>query len=143
MRLLGIDAGEKRIGIALSDRSNKIALPLTVLSNDGSLKSNLLKIIENNNISAIVVGMPLNLKGEKGFAAKTVEKFIEENLHETSIKKNIKIIKMDERFTTKISKKSSWFSKKRSRQKKIDGNLDMMSAVIVLNDYLEREKIDD
>ncbi len=54
MRLLGIDAGEKRIGIALSDLSNKIALPLTVLSNDKTLEDNLLKIIESNNVSTIV-----------------------------------------------------------------------------------------
>lgn len=136
MRLLGIDAGEKRIGIAVSDRLNKTASPLTVLSNDGNLEGNLLEIIDRFEVKKIIIGIPYNLKGEKGYQAKKVEDFIKNILINLAEAKNIEIIRLDERFTSKISEKI--ISDKKG--KKSSSGIDSISAAVLLNDYIEREK---
>ena len=75
-RILGIDYGEKRIGLALTDRTNRIAIPFKVLINDELLKNKLQELIKEKNIIKIVIGIPLNLKGEYGNQAEKVLKFI-------------------------------------------------------------------
>ncbi len=136
MRLLGIDAGEKRIGISVSDRLNKTASPLTVISNDEHLSSNLLKIIEKFKVKKIIVGIPYNLKGEKGYQAERVEDFIENILCNAIKDRDIEVIRLDERFTSRISQ--NIISKKAGRESSSD--IDSISAAILLNDYIEREK---
>lgn len=73
MRVLGIDLGSKRIGIAASDRSGTIATPLTVLKRSGSLpvdyKAIAALVLEEEAV-AIVVGLPLNMDGSEGAAAR-------------------------------------------------------------------------
>lgn len=74
-KLLGIDYGSKRIGIAVSDDEGKIAFPKTILDNNDKLFENLKKIIESEKISGIVLGESLNFKGEKNQIMKEIEKF--------------------------------------------------------------------
>jgi putative holliday junction resolvase len=72
VRVLGIDLGTKRIGIAASDRSGTIASPLTVLQRCGSQGGdhrNIAKIVIEEEAVAIVVGLPLNMDGSEGKAA--------------------------------------------------------------------------
>lgn len=74
MRVLGIDLGSKRIGIAASDRSGTIASPLTVLQRCGSQGGdhrNIAKIVVEEEAVAIVVGLPLNMDGSEGKAAQS------------------------------------------------------------------------
>ena len=74
MRVLGIDLGTKRIGIAASDRSGTIASPLTVLQRCGSQGGdhrNIAKIVVEEEAVAIVVGLPLNMDGSEGKAAQS------------------------------------------------------------------------
>lgn len=73
MRVLGIDLGSKRIGIATSDRSGLIATPLTVLQRCGSMGGdhrNIAKMVVEEEALAVVVGLPLNMDGSEGSAAK-------------------------------------------------------------------------
>ena len=136
MRLLGIDAGEKRIGISVSDKLNKTASPLKVLANDEYLTENILEIIKKFKVKKIIVGIPYNLKGEKGYQVERVEDFIENTLYNAIKDRDIEIIRLDERFTTKIAQKI--ISKKESVISSSD--TDSISAAILLNDYIEREK---
>jgi putative Holliday junction resolvase len=74
VRVLGIDLGSKRIGIAASDRSGTIASPLTVLQRCGSQGGdhrNIAKIVVEEEAVAIVVGLPLNMDGSEGKAAQS------------------------------------------------------------------------
>lgn len=64
MRLLGIDYGSKRVGIALSDEGGQFAMPLIVLDNIKNLLENIIKIIETKEIGEIVMGESKNYKGE-------------------------------------------------------------------------------
>jgi RNase H-fold protein (predicted Holliday junction resolvase) len=74
VRVLGIDLGSKRIGIAASDRSGTIASPLVVLQRGASQRvdhGEILKIVQEEEAVAIVVGLPLNMDGSEGAAAKS------------------------------------------------------------------------
>jgi putative Holliday junction resolvase len=73
VRVLGIDLGSKRIGVAVSDRSGTIASPLTVIQRSGSTKRDHLAIaalVAEEEAVAVVVGLPLNMNGSAGPAAK-------------------------------------------------------------------------
>ena len=72
MRVLGIDLGSKRIGIATSDRSGTIATPYTVLKRCGAMGGdhrNIAKMVVEEEAEAVIVGLPLNMDGSEGKAA--------------------------------------------------------------------------
>ena len=136
MRILGLDVGDIRIGIAITDKSGTIASPLTVIKNDDKAKENLDKIIKENNIEKIVVGMPYNLKGELAFQAKKVIDFIENNIKSYGVEVEL----IDERFTSKISLKAldKKVKKKQGQKQGVKGAIDKVSAAVLLNDYLDK-----
>jgi putative holliday junction resolvase len=134
MRLLGLDIGDKRIGVAVTDKLETIASPLTVLANDDKLKENLSKIIKDYDVMKVIVGVPYNLKGEYGFQAEKIKSLVDEVLKE--ICSEIEYI--DERFTSKIS--SGILKAEGKKVKKIAGNIDKISAAVILNDYLTIKK---
>ena len=141
-RVLGIDHGAVRIGIAISDETNTIAFANEVIANDNKCLANLKKIAEANNVSDIVLGYPLNLKGGKTKQTLDVEAF-EEKLKSVFIsgtEKDISITRWDERFTSKMAADSMIESgmRKKNRQKK--SNLDLISAVFILQSYLDSVK---
>ncbi|MBC7334235.1 MAG: Holliday junction resolvase RuvX, partial [Actinobacteria bacterium] len=106
MRIMAIDIGDKRIGLAISDKLGIVAKPLGIIKNDAGVKSNLRKIIEEYNIKKVVVGVPYTLKGEVGNQAKKALDFAAEVLiSELSEELGIEIVYLDERFTTKLSRK--------------------------------------
>jgi putative Holliday junction resolvase len=81
MRALGLDLGTKRIGVATSDSSGLIASPLTVLARTGDRAQDhraIAKLIQEEEASVLVVGLPLSLSGEAGHAAQSVLSEIEE-----------------------------------------------------------------
>ncbi|MBM3707127.1 MAG: Holliday junction resolvase RuvX [Actinobacteria bacterium] len=140
MRIIGIDLGEKRIGIAVTDKSNKISYPLTVIENNSNIKERILKIINEYNIGKIVIGMPYNLKGEAGHQAKIASDFVDRNLKDF----NLPIVCVDERFTSKIAintlKGTERIKKKSGKKKSFSfkpGDTDKLSASLLLNEYLE------
>ena len=100
MRILGIDYGDARVGIAITDELKITAQGLETINyngNDKLLLKKLDEIIEKYDIETIVVGMPLHMNGEKGERAKITENFI----HKLKCKYNkIKITSEDERLTT-------------------------------------------
>jgi len=80
MRYLGIDYGEKRIGIAVSDPYGRIAFPKKVIFNRGNqmVTAQLKLLLEEENISEIIVGLPLNLDGSESEESRKVRAFVEE-----------------------------------------------------------------
>ncbi len=122
--ILGIDYGEKRIGLALGDKHLKIYKPFKIIQNDKNLIENLKKITKAYNVDLIVIGYPLTPSGKEGQRAKKVKKFYE------LLKKvlNIDIVLYDERYTT-------FEAKSLSNEKEIDH----ISAYIILRDYVESQ----
>lgn len=99
VRALGIDLGSKRIGIAVSDRTGTIASPLTVLQRSGSTRRDheaIAKLVVEEEAELLVVGLPLNMNGTAGPAAKAAVK--EAEALATVV--GVPVITFDERRTT-------------------------------------------
>ncbi len=98
MTILGIDFGGKHIGLAKGDDQNKIALPFLSLENNGlnKLIVEIKSLVEKEEIGEVVVGLPLNMSGQKTDQTKKTEYFAEKLKKEV----NIKIILVDERLTS-------------------------------------------
>ena len=131
-RYLGIDYGEKRIGLSLSDPLKIIASDYDVILNDelDNVLSKLKEIIEKNDVEKIILGLPYNMNGSLGFQAEIVLNFKEE-LEQF----NIPIILIDER---ESSKKAETIMKElKIKNKKIRHTSDKKAASIILQDYLD------
>ena len=76
-RLLGIDPGKNRIGIAISDEDKLVSTPLKTIfkKNNSNFINEIQTIIEENNIKGIIVGNPINMDGSKGASAQSAEDF--------------------------------------------------------------------
>lgn len=124
---MGLDIGEKRIGIAISDEEKKISLPHRVLKNDSRMKAELENIIDSMDIEKIIVGMPYTLKGDIGMQGKKTIGFVKENILDSGRE----VIYQDERFTSTLP--SGIPAGKKARK-----DLDKYSAALILQAYLDR-----
>ena len=137
-RILGIDYGDSRIGIAITDPLNITVQGLETIERKNSDKVVLKKldeILEKYDIETIVVGMPLNMDGTKSERAEITEKFI----HKLKCKYNkLKIESMDERLTTvEASKTMNLLEINKSKKKSI---IDTISAEYILEAYINKLK---
>ncbi len=135
MRCLGLDLGTKTLGLALSDKSNLIASPFKVIRWDGEdyemLFKELDKIIEENQITDLVLGLPKNMNNTLGFAAERSMKF--KDALESRYKLDVKLI--DERLST-VEATNYLLDADMSRKKRkqvVDG----VAASIILDTYLK------
>ncbi|MFH1361447.1 MAG: Holliday junction resolvase RuvX [bacterium] len=135
MRILAIDHGQARLGIAISDPLQITAQPVATLQNDENLIPNLKKIIDDyGSVTEIVVGLPKSLKGGLGPQAEKVQAFVAE------LEKNfeIKVVTWDERLTTVAAERdliSAGLSRK--KRKKV---IDKSAAAYILRNYLDSRK---
>lgn len=143
-RVIGIDYGLVRIGIAYSDERKIIASPMMTLAAEKKLErtiANLLKALEahqiehNYTIEEIVVGLPLMMSGKHGLIADEVNHFIE-HLKKLS---NLPVVSWDERLTSVQAERTLMeASLSRKKRSKI---VDRVSAVIILQSYLDSKSI--
>lgn len=132
-RIIALDFGEKRIGVAVSDALNIIAQSVGTIERKG-IKNDLKKIqelIREYDANRLVVGLPLNMNGTKGKSADSAIDFVNE------IKKEIRIEveMMDERLTTRQGERillEADVSRKNRRK-----NLDKIAAQLILQNYLD------
>lgn len=132
--ILGIDYGEKRTGIAVTDSLKTIASSFQTIETK-LLIDFLRKFIEQNNVDSIVIGLPR----QKDYSFSNIENEIQ--IFISKLKKilpKLKIFRHDERYTSKMAKKiiSEVVSKKSLRRKK--ELVDSVSATIILQSYLEK-----
>ena len=137
-RILGIDYGDSRVGIAITDALNITVQGLETIERKNSDKivlKRLDEILEKYDIETIVVGMPLNMSGTKSERAEITEKFI----HKLKCKYNkIKIDIMDERLTTVEAHKTMNFLDINKNKKK--AIVDTISAEYILEAYMNKLK---
>jgi putative holliday junction resolvase len=125
MKILGIDYGHKRIGLAISDETQTFARELDILSPKQFWES-LNLLILNHSIERIVIGWPLNMSGEATEKTKEVESF----KVEVESKTNLPVELMDERLSSKMAESISGNKK----------DLDSLAAQILLQNYLDKNK---
>ena len=132
-KIMALDVGTKRIGIALSDFLQVIATPHSFISREPEVKAieEIVKIAKDNRVEKIVVGIPINMDGTQGFQADDCINFSQKIL-------GFDIIYEDERLTSEEAES-------RLRSRKIDfrknkGLVDQESACVILEQYLSRVK---
>jgi putative Holliday junction resolvase len=136
-RILAIDYGLKRIGLAMTDLLQIAASPFETIESV-SLKKNALKISEiakANEVSEIVVGLPLSMNGDESEMTETVNKFIEE-LKAVS---GLPVVSVDERLTTAQAERVLVEEADVSRAKR-KGLKDKVAAAIILQTHLDIRK---
>lgn len=132
-RVLGIDYGSKRIGVAISDPLRLIAQPVTALENNDMLMKNIHGIVETRGVGVLVVGMPYAPDGGKGKTAEAVDRFIAQLKSVVQLP----IMTWDES-NSSVSAQQVFIEggmKRKQRRKK--GNIDVMAARLMLQEYLD------
>lgn len=143
-RILALDIGDRRIGLALSDEMRLTAQPFGTLTLKGEhdfkkIFSELFQILKENSVSTIVIGLPINMNGTEGPQAEKVREFIEkfQNFLKTkkTDSKNWEWEFWDERLsTTGAERHLIKADVSRAKRKKV---IDKMAAVFILQGYLE------
>ena len=136
-RILGIDFGTKRIGLSISDPLRIIATSYGTIGNTPGVWKELAEIIRGEAIAFIVIGMPLNLKGEEGEKARQVRSFIDE----LGNRLQMEVVPWDERFTTSMAQQSLRDMGTTQKQRRTArGRIDAMAAAIMLQGFLDSTK---
>ncbi|MED5474510.1 MAG: Holliday junction resolvase RuvX [Candidatus Neomarinimicrobiota bacterium] len=132
-RILGIDYGNRRIGLAISDPLNIFAKPFHTIDKNKKPKflNEIYEVIKNMNIEKVVVGLPLNMKGIDSEQTKIVRKFVQ------ILKKkiNIPIIFQDERLSSKSAKE--YLIMQNISPSKNKKSVDSVAASIILQEFLD------
>jgi len=133
MRLLGLDMGSKRIGVAVSDELGLFAQALTTIERESSAEDldKIKTLVEERGIEKVVVGLPRRTDGRVGEEAERVLKFVER----LQKKLKVPVTTWDEWFSTQAATKTLLEADlPRAKRKKI---VDKLAAVIILQGYLE------
>ena len=133
--ILGIDFGQKRIGLAVGQTLTRIANPLLTVQNDGGFWHQLKQLITEWNISQIVVGLPLDMSGEEQEITRQVKNFSKKIHHETQLAVHL----IDERLTSFAAERQF----KEQRQAKLSkakdkSQIDAIAAQIILQSWFDQ-----
>ena len=136
-RILGIDFGNVRVGVAVSDPLRIIAQTVGTFQNNATILDELERLAKEYDVGLVVVGMPYTLKGEKGTKAEEVDKFI------SALKQKlaVDVVSLDERFTSRIAHQTliqMGTTKKQRRTNK--GRVDAMASALILQSFLDQTK---
>jgi putative Holliday junction resolvase len=133
-RALGLDLGSKRIGVAVGDRTGTIASPLQVLQRSGSVRRDHLAIAElviEEEADIVVVGLPLNMNGSSGPAAKAA---IDEAAAMATVV-GVPVVTFDERRTTVTADNAMMEAKMRAQARR--RIVDKIAAAVMLQNWLD------
>jgi putative Holliday junction resolvase len=130
---MGLDVGERRVGVAIGDELGMISSPLaTVQRRDGDL-AELRELAIAKGVDRLVVGLPTGLSGREGQQAAVVREFA--NALEAAVGPQIQIIFWDERLSTTVAERTLQESGTWRRRRK--GDIDAVAAAVILQGYLD------
>jgi putative Holliday junction resolvase len=141
MRILGVDFGTKRIGLAISDENSTLAFPKQILLNDANTFKNLGEILKKEKISEIVVGESVDFSGKLNILSGRIEVFI----LELKEKFNLPVHKQKE-FLTSVEARKAGKTKSTLSQSQVhskvkqmkSGRIDASAAALILQRYLDK-----
>jgi putative Holliday junction resolvase len=156
MRSLGLDVGDKRTGVAMSDPQGILASPLTVLASEdeGALINEILKLVERHRAERIVVGLPRRLSGEIGEQASKVTTFTDKLLWQAkqSNFNQLDVQLWDERLSTKAAERLTTKTggqgaslrfrgrrRARNRNRAVKAEVDAIAAAFILQGFLDSQ----
>jgi putative Holliday junction resolvase len=137
MRVMGIDFGEARIGVALSDPTGLIATPKLVLAekDKGRQISRVVELIAEYEVAKVVVGIPFHMDGTPGKMAVMAEKYAAK-LEAVS---GVEVIRLDERLSSVEAEAIMKANRRKGRGKPLKESIDMVAAAVILQSYLDGE----
>lgn len=139
MRVLALDVGTRRIGVAFADTSVRIAIPREMIPVDGNEFENIAKNLRLEKAEVLVCGFPRNSRGEATQQTALVQEFVEK-LKQFLAEKGQKLpeIRFQDESLTSVTAEARLSSKKElTRKDRSDGIVDSEAAAIILQDYLE------
>jgi putative Holliday junction resolvase len=142
--MLGLDAGDRRIGVAISDPDRHFALPLRTIERDrrGGEFTALADLVREEEVTEVVVGLPLSLSGDSSAQTEAARAFAEE----LQTRLSMTVHMYDERLSTqeamrRVSDESPRGRRdRRDRGRAGDADTDALAASIILQAYLDRER---
>ena len=134
-RILAIDYGQKRTGIAVTDELQIIASGLTTVPSDTALAF-LKDYFEKEKVMKVLIGEPKQMNGQPSESTPIIEAFVEK--FKTAFPE-IPLVRVDERFTSKMAFQTMIDSGLSKKQRQNKGLIDEISATIMLRDYLSRK----
>ena len=136
-RILAIDYGIKRTGIAITDELQIIASGLTTIPSETAIAF-LTAYFSKENVSKVIIGEPKQMNGKPSESTPMIEKFVAD--FKTSFPEML-IVRVDERFTSKMAFQTMIDSGLKKKQRQNKGLVDEIAATILLQDYLTRKMI--
>ena len=135
MRALGIDLGTKRVGLAISDRSGTIASPHSVVLRQSKkqLLAEILRVVTEEEIEIVVVGLPLTMSGDEGPAATSARREADEIATVVSVPVEL----FDERMTTEAADRALREADIRASDRR--RHVDKVAAAVMLQAWLDRQ----
>ena len=136
MRILALDVGDSRVGLAISDPTGLLASPLGHVERGPTDVQDIIRIAEENEAAQIVVGLPLTLAGESRAQAGKVRGFVRELRSAT----DIPIETVDERLSTVQAQRLLTDSDRGRRSNRERGRIDSSAAAVILQAYLDSQR---
>lgn len=133
-RFLGLDIGEVRIGVAVSDELGMIASPVAMIPRKSDVVAGLRKLIATYGPSRLIVGLPVGLSGREGPQAQATREFADALAAEVGLPLEY----YDERMSSSIAE-AALISQGTRRQKRKE-NIDAMAAAVILQGYLDNQR---
>jgi putative Holliday junction resolvase len=134
--VLGIDAGERRVGVAMSDSSRLLASPVTVLDRRKGLApvlDALAELVRREGVAQAVVGLPLNADGSEGPQARRAREFARIAARVVGVPVSL----WDERLSTQAAESIIRAQGRSTRRLRERGQIDAIAAAVILQDYLD------
>lgn len=136
-RILAIDYGTKRVGLAVTDPARIIATPLTTVHSQ-ELMAFLKEYEENEGIELFVVGLPKNLANSDTDLTQAVRNFV---THLKRVFPDKRVVTIDERFTSKMAFEAMLSGGMKKKERRNKENIDKISATIILQSFLEQGSV--
>ena len=136
--VIGIDFGQKRIGLAIGQTLTQIANPLTTVNNDGAFWQKLNKQINEWQVTAIVIGLPLDMAGEEQEITRQVKNFSKKVKHKTQLPIHL----VDERLSSYAAERQFQNSRQAKLSKAKDkSQIDAIAAQIILQSWFDQKRL--
>lgn len=135
MRVLALDIGERRIGVAISDPTGTVARPLCTIHRASRARdfAAIRELIEQHGVEQVVVGMPLTLRGERGPQARRIARYAETLADALPVP----VSTWDERYTTARAEEILQEVRRRGRRRRQETDVDAVAAAVILQEFLD------
>jgi putative Holliday junction resolvase len=139
VRVLGLDVGDRRVGIAISDPTGTVVRPLQTLMRSSRAEdfAAIAALVAEHHVELVVVGRPLSLDGTEGPQARRVARYAQLLAKQVSVP----IVFWDERYTTVVAEQVLLQnrSKRARRRARAEGGVDAVAAAVILQSYLDTQ----